>query len=107
MRINQYEIVLVNLEPTLGSEINKTRPCVVISPDEMNHYLRTIVIAPITSTLKKYPTRISVTTEKVKGMVAIDQIRTIDKLRITKVVGSLEVHTIQQIKSTIEETYVK
>ena len=76
MRINQYEIVLVNLEPTLGSEINKKRPCVVISPDEMNHFLKTIVIVPIASTLKKYPTRISILTQKVKGMAAIDQIRT-------------------------------
>ena len=81
MKINQYEIVLVNLEPTLGSEISKTRPCVVISPDEMNHFLKTIVIAPITSTLKKYPTRINIISDKIKGMVAIDQIRTIDKQR--------------------------
>ena len=107
MKINQYEIVLVNLEPTLGSRISKTRPCVVISPDEMNHFLKTIVIAPITSTLKQYPTRINIIKEKVKGMVAIDQIRTIDKQRITKILGKLEIVTIDQIKSTIEETYVK
>ncbi|MBK6362133.1 MAG: type II toxin-antitoxin system PemK/MazF family toxin [Saprospiraceae bacterium] len=107
MKINQYEIVLVNLEPTLGSEISKTRPCVVISPDEMNHFLKTIVIAPITSTLKKYPTRINIISDKIKGMVAIDQIRTIDKQRITKIIGILEADTIDQIKSTIEETYVK
>lgn len=107
MTINQYEIVLVNLEPSLGSEISKTRPCVVISPDEMNHNLKTIVIAPIKSTLKKYPTRISIINEKVKGMVAIDQIRTIDKLIITRIIGNLEIETIEQIKSTIEESYVK
>ncbi len=107
MKINQYEIVLVNLEPTLGSEINKTRPCVVISPNEMNHYLKTIVIIPITSTLKKYPTRISIATQNVKGMAAVDQIRTIDKRRIIKIVGSLEIDTIVQLKKTIDETYVK
>lgn len=107
MKINQYEIVLVNLEPTLGSEINKTRPCLVISPNEMNHFLRTIVIAPITSTLKKYPTRIKIENKKAKGMVAIDQIRTIDKLRITKIIGNLETETIEEIKRIIEETYVK
>ena len=107
MKINQYEIVLVNLEPTLGSEINKTRPCVVISPNEMNHYLNTIVIAPITSTLKKYPTRISVVNKKIKGMVAIDQIRTIDKLRITRINGNLDIDTIIEVKRAIEETYVK
>ncbi|MBK9737047.1 MAG: type II toxin-antitoxin system PemK/MazF family toxin [Saprospiraceae bacterium] len=107
MKINQYEIVLVNLEPTLGSEINKTRPCVVVSPDEMNHYLKTIVIVPITSTLKKYPTRISISNQKVKGMAAVDQIRTIDTLRIVKIIGTLEIDTIEKLKRTIDQTYVK
>lgn len=107
MRIDQYDVVLVNLEPTLGSEINKTRPCVVVSPDEMNHYLKTIVIIPITSILKKYPTRIKISTQNVKGMAAVDQIRTIDTKRITKIIGKLEIETIDQIKRTIDETYVK
>ncbi len=107
MKINQYEIVLVSLEPTLGSEISKTRPCVVVSPDEMNHHLNTIVIIPITSTPKKYPTRISISHLNVKGMAAVDQIRTIDKLRIVKIIGSLEFETIEKIKKTIDETYVK
>lgn len=107
MKINQYEIILVNLDPTLGSEISKTRPCVVISPDEMNHYLNTIVVIPITSTPKKYPTRISISNHNVKGMAAIDQIRTIDKRRIVKIIGSLKIETIEKIKKTIEETYVK
>jgi mRNA interferase MazF len=107
MNINQYEIVLVNLEPTLGSEISKTRPCVVVSPDEMNHYLRTIVIVPITSSLKNYPTRISISDKNVKGMAAVDQIRTIDKLRIVKIIGTLEIDTIEKLKRTIDETYVK
>lgn len=107
MSINQYEIVLVNLEPTLGSEINKTRPCVVISPDEMNHHLNTIVIAPITSTLKKYPTRISIESEKVQGMIAIDQLKTIDKQRIIKIIGTVETEPIEAIKRIIHETYVR
>jgi mRNA interferase MazF len=107
MKINQYEIVIVNLEPTLGSEISKTRPCVVISPDEMNHYLNTIVIIPITSTPMKYPTRISISNHNVKGMAAVDQIRTIDKLRIVKIIGSIDIEAIEKIKKTIDETYVK
>jgi len=107
MRINQYDVVFVNLDPTLGSEINKIRPCVVVSPDEMNHYLKTIVIIPITSTLKKYPTRIKISIQNVKGMAAVDQIRTIDKLRIVKIIGTLELETIEQIKRTIDETFVK
>jgi mRNA interferase MazF len=106
MKINQYEIVLVNLEPTLGSEINKTRPCVVVSPDEMNHYLNTIVVIPITSTLKNYPTRISILKDNVKGMAAVDQIRTIDQLRIIKILGTVGIEEIEKIKKTIEETYV-
>lgn len=107
MNINQYEIVLVNLEPTLGSEISKTRPCVVVSPDEMNHFLRTVVIVPITSTLKNYPTRISISNKNITGMAAVDQIRTIDKRRIIKIIGTLEIDTIEKLKRTIDETYVK
>lgn len=107
MTINQYEIVLVNLEITKGSEIRKTRPCVVISPNEMNHNLRTIVIAPVTSTLKMYPTRVKVKTPEIDGMVAIDQIRTIDKQRIMKIIGNRKINEIVQVKKTIEETYVK
>lgn len=106
MKFNQYEIILVNLEPTLSSEIRKTRPCVVISPNEMNHYLRTLVIAPITSTIKKYPTRILIHYEQTKGMAAIDQIRTIDKQRVIKTLGSLGIKEIEQIKRIIEQTYV-
>jgi len=79
MDLNQYDIVLVNLDPTVGSEIKKTRPCVIISPNEMNKYLRTIVVAPMTTNTKKYPTRIPVKSNGKKGMIAIDQIRTIDK----------------------------
>jgi len=107
MKIHQYDIVLVNLEPTLGSEISKTRPSVVVSPDEMNHYLNTIVIIPITSTPKEYPTRIKISNENVKGMAAVDQIRTIDRRRIIKVIGSLQIETIGKIKKTIDETYVQ
>jgi mRNA interferase MazF len=106
MKVKQYEIVFVNLEPTIGSEINKTRPCVVLSPNEMNHHLKTTVIAPITSTLKKYPTRIMVANKTIKGMVAIDQIRTIDKRRIIKTIGILDNASIKQIKKVIQETYV-
>ena len=73
----------------------------------MNHYLRTIVIAPITSTLKKYPTRIRIEHEEEKGKVAIDQIRTKDKQRIMRIIGNLKINDIEQIKRTIEETYVK
>ena len=104
--MNQYEVVLVNLDPTIGSEIKKTRPCVVISPNEMNKYLNTIVIAPMTSSSKSYPTRIEVNSNNRKGWVVIDQIRTIDKERITKKMGKLDDSEILKIKSVIKETFV-
>lgn len=104
--MNQYEVVLVNLDPTIGSEIKKTRPCVVISPNEMNKYLNTIVIAPMTSSSKSYPTRIEVNSNNRKGWVVIDQIRTIDKERITKKIGKLTDSEILKIKNVIKETFV-
>ena len=89
MELKQYTIVLVNLDPTVGHEIRKTRPYVVVSPNEMNRYLGTIVIAPMTTNLKGYPSRVLVKHNNTEGMVAIDQIRTVDKARILKVFGKL------------------
>lgn len=89
MELNQYEIVLVNLDPTIGSEAKKTRPCVILSPNEMNKNIRTVVIAPITSSSKNYPTRIEIKGNSTKGWVMIDQIRTIDKQRIVKISGKI------------------
>ena len=106
MEMNQYHLVLVNLEPAIGSEINKTRPCVIISPDEMNKYLRTIVVAPMTTKSKKYPTRIEVKHDNKIGWVVIDQIRTIDKQRIIKILGRLSVPEIKEVKSVMKETYI-
>ncbi len=106
MRINQYDIVLVNLDPTLGSEINKTRPCLVVSPNEMNGPLKTIIIVPITTSNKIYPTRVEVSTLKVKGWAAIDQIRTIDKNRILQSFGQIELSQAAEIKRVIHETFV-
>ncbi len=106
MELKQYSIILVNLDPTVGSEIKKTRPCVIISPNEMNKYLRTIVVAPMTTKLKKYPTRISIKTNDKKGMIAIDQIRTIDKQRIIKVFDSLSKSEVRKCKEVLKETFV-
>ena len=106
MEINQYTIVLVNLDPTVGSEIKKTRPCVVISPDEMNRHLKTIVLAPMTTSLKKYPTRVPVQHDGKNGMIAIDQIRTVDRLRVIKVFESLTSKEIQKCKAVLKETFV-
>lgn len=106
MELKQYQIVLVNLDPTLGSEIKKTRPCVIVSPDEMNKYLQTVVVAPMTSSSKSYPTRIEVNHNKIKGWVVIDQIRTIDRQRIIKVLGALVENEIKKTKAVIKETFV-
>ncbi|MGF1557389.1 type II toxin-antitoxin system PemK/MazF family toxin [Paucihalobacter sp.] len=106
MELNQYTIVLVNLDSTIGSEIKKTRPCVIISPNEMNFYLNTIVLAPMTTNLKKYPTRVAVNHDGKKGMIAIDQIRTVDKSRIIKTFEKLSVSEINTCKEIIKETYV-
>ena len=106
MEIVQYQIVLVNLEPTIGSEMKKTRPCVVISPDEMNKYLQTIIIAPITSTSKSYPTRVVLKNNKTKGWIVLDQIRTIDRQRVIKVLGILTEKEINTIKGIIKEIFV-
>ena len=102
----QYQIVLVNLDPTIGSEMKKTRPCVVISPDEMNKYLQTIVIAPLTSSSKPYPTRIEINQTKTKGWIVLDQIRSVDKIRIVKKLGALTRIEIEKTKAIIKETYV-
>jgi len=107
MEIKQYQIILVNLDPTIGSEIKKTRPCVVISPDEMNKYLRTIVIAPMTTSSKKYPTRVEIKHDNKIGWIVLDQIRTIDKQRIVKELGRLSKPEIKEVKVIIKETYVE
>lgn len=99
-------IVLVNLDPTVGSEIQKTRPCVIISPNEMNMHLNTIIIAPMTSSLKKYPTRVLVKHGEKNGMIAIDQIRTIDKIRIVKTFETLTTSEITACKAILKETFV-
>ena len=106
MEINQYQIVLVNLDPTIGSEIKKTRPCVVISPNEMNKYLRTIVIAPMTTSSKKYPTRVEVKHDNKIGWIVLDQIRTVDKQRIIKPLGRLSKPEIKELKNILKETFI-
>jgi len=107
MEISQYQIILVNLDPTLGSEIKKTRPCIVISPNEMNKFLNTVVIAPMTTSSKNYPTRIEVRHDNKIGWIVLDQIRTIDKQRIIKDLGRLTKSEINELKSVLKETYIK
>jgi mRNA interferase MazF len=107
MEVNQYQIVTVNLDPTVGSEIKKTRPCIVISPNEMNRHLSTVVIAPLTSAKKNYPTRVRVLIENRVSRIALDQIRTIDKVRIVRTGDQISTKEIIEVKSIIRRTYVE
>jgi mRNA interferase MazF len=106
MELSQYQIVLVNLEPTIGSEIKKIRPCVIVSPDEMNSYLRTIIVAPMTTRSKAYPTRVKIRQKNESGWIVIDQLRTIDKQRIIKILGILSPAEIKRTKKIIKEMLV-
>lgn len=106
MEIKQYIIALVNLDPTVGREIKKTRPCVIISPNEMNKYLRTIIIAPMTSQTRDYPTRVTVKHDNKKGWIALDQIRTVDKSRIVKALDKLTEKEIEKLKLVLKEMLI-
>lgn len=106
MEINQYCVYLVNLDPTIGHEIQKTRPCLIISPDEMNHYISTVIIAPMTTQSREYPTRVNLKFQGESAHIILDQIRTIDKRRIKKKVGEISPEIIRKVKLIIQEMLV-
>ncbi len=106
MAISRYDIYLVNLDPTLGHEIKKTRPCIVISPDEMNNNIDTIIIVPMTTKSHDYPTRIKMRFDGKTSWIVLDQIRTIDKQRLIKKIGKAGQLTVATIKSVIMEMLV-
>jgi mRNA interferase MazF len=103
--IARFEVYLVNLDPTIGSEIKKTRPAVVVSPDEMNHHLHTVIIAPMTTAKKSYPTRVNLTFQGKPGQIVLDQIRTIDKQRLVKKLGHITASTQTQICTLLNEMF--
>ncbi|NQV73231.1 type II toxin-antitoxin system PemK/MazF family toxin [bacterium] len=110
--IRRFDVYLVDLNPTLGSEIRKKRPCLIISPDEMNRHIRTVIIAPIviapmTSKGRNYPTRINCSFQKVKGQVVLDQIRTVDKLRLTQKLGSVSKKVQDLTLHTLAEMFAR
>ncbi len=105
MVVNRFDVFLVNLDPTVGSEIKKTRPCLVISPDEMNRHIRTIIIAPMTTAGKDYPTRVSCTFRNKLGKVVLDQIRTIDKIRLIKKIGTIDPDTQSEVISVLQRLF--
>ncbi|MCJ8346164.1 type II toxin-antitoxin system PemK/MazF family toxin [bacterium] len=106
MVVKQYTVHLVNLDPTIGSEIQKTRPCVIISPNEMNSNINTVMIAPMTSKSHCYPTRVPLKFKGKDGWIVCDQIRTIDKRRLIKKLGSISEKSITKLKAVIYEMLV-
>jgi mRNA interferase MazF len=107
LNINRYDVFLINLDPTIGREIKKTRPCLIISPDEMNHYIDTVIIAPMTTKSHNYPTRIPLTFKAKKAFIVLDQIRTIDKKRIVKKLGKINTETISKTKHILKEMLIE
>ena len=105
MVVKRFDVYLVNLDPTIGSEIQKTRPCLVISPDEMNRNIRTVIIAPMTSAQKEYPTRVSCTFQKKKGQIVLDQLRTIDKARLIKKLGTIDSEDQLEVISILQQLF--
>ena len=105
MGVMRFEVWLVNLDPTVGSEISKTRPCVVISPDETNKYLKTVTVAALTSSQKTYPTRIDCKFKGKEGQVTLDQIRSVDKMRLVKKLGKMDASTAQSICKKMQSLF--
>jgi mRNA interferase MazF len=105
MVVKRFDVYLVNLDPTVGSEIQKTRPCLVISPDEMNRNIRTVIIAPMTSVQKEYPTRVPCTFQKKKGHIVLDQLRTIDKTRLIKKLGTIDSKDQLEVISILQRLF--
>ena len=106
MVINQYEVFLIELDPAKGHEIQKTRPCLVISPDEMNHTISTVIIAPMTTRSHHYPTRVEVQFGGKQGWIVLDQIRTVDRLRLLKKLGKIDRPQIVRVKAVLKEMFV-
>jgi mRNA interferase MazF len=105
MVVKRFEVWLINLDPTVGSEIKKSRPCLIVSPEAINKYLNTIIAAPMTSTIKGYPTRVACTFQKINGEIALDQVRAVDKKRLIKKLGSLDTDTNNVVCEILQEMF--
>jgi mRNA interferase MazF len=105
MAVNRFDVHLVNLDPTVGSEIKKTRPCLVISPNEMNRHIRTAIVAPMTTKGAAYPTRVACRFKGKQGQVVLDQIRTVDRVRLVKKLGRLDRRTGAKVLDVLQEMF--
>lgn len=107
MVINRFDVYLINLDPTVGSEIQKTRPCLVVSPDEINHNLRTVIVAPMTTRGRGYPSRVPCRFKGKDGHVVLDQIRTVDQARLIKKLGRLDGKTSTAVLAVLQEMFTR
>ena len=107
MEIKRFEVYLISLDPTKGSEISKTRPCVVVSPDEMNRHIRTVIVAPMTTMARAYPSRVDCSFQGKHGQVVLDQIRTVDKSRLVERLGKLSAATCDKVSDVLVEMFQK
>jgi len=105
MEVKRFDVFLASLDPTVGHEIKKTRPCLVISPDEMNQYISTIIIAPMTTKGRSYPTRVKCTFKGKRGQIILDQIRTIDKNRLVKKLGMISKKAQMDVLQILQEMF--
>lgn len=107
MEVNRFEVYLINLDPSVGSEIRKRRPCLVVSPDEMNHNIRTVIVAPLTTKGQPYPTRVECRFRGKLGQVVLDQIRTVDKVRLVRKLGRLDTRIADRVLAVLQEIFAR
>lgn len=107
MVVKRFDVFLVNLDPTVGTEIQKTRPCLVISPNELNDYIQTVILAPMTTKTRMYPTRVACRFEDKDAYIVLDQIRTVDKRRLIKQLGRIETRTQRQVLDVLAELFAE
>lgn len=105
MVIKRFEVYLVNLDPTVGVEIKKTRPCLIISPDEMNRFIKTVIVAPLTTKGISFPSRVACKFQGKDGHIVLDQLRTVDKTRLTKKLGKLDARTQAEVLKVLDEMF--
>jgi len=103
--VKRFEVYLINLDPSVGHEIKKMGPCLIVSPDEMNKHIKTVIIAPMTTKGRKYPTRINCRFKGKSGQIVLDQIRTVDKIRLTKKLGIINLDTQKKVASVLSEMF--
>ncbi len=107
MVVNRFDVFLISLDPTRGSEIRKTRPCLVISPDEMNDHIRTVIVAPMTTKGRTFPSRVSCTFQGKRGQVVLDQIRTVDRTRMVRRLGTVSAGVQNEVLDALQEMFAR